>query len=181
MDRQLIDYLPEVMKGFDEFKELMKVEQPEVEALFTAMDNLLKEGFVQDETDQGAERWESILEITPKDTDSLEIRNLRISGRLNEDLPYTYRTLERQLEALCGEEGCYIELKKDDYILKIRVSLEVKGLKQEIEALADRIVPANLILDVELMYNTHGLLGEFSHKRLHTYTHKQLRESVLRA
>lgn len=176
MDRKLIDYLPDIVKELSEFKQVMQTEQTQTEILWTAIDDLLKEAFVQEESKTGISKWESILYITPKDTDSLPIRRFRITGRLNEDLPFTYRTLERQLTALCGENGYSITLNNDEYTLLIRVALTSKKLKEEVGTLAERIVPLNLLLDVDLMYNTHRMLKPYTHQHLSQYTHSSLRE-----
>lgn len=178
MDRKLIDYLPEVLKTYKEFIELMRVEQPQIEALWDACDSLMNEGFLDTETEVGAAKWESILDIKPKNTDSLEIRNFRIHGRLVEDLPYTERTFCKQLAALCGEDGYSYKLDYDKFSLQIKVALTSKKLKDEVQSLAERIVPQNYILDIDLMYNTHRIIREcgFTHSQLSAYTHKQIRD-----
>lgn len=179
MDRALMDYLPGIMQDYEEMQQIMQVEQPGIEALWEACDSLMNEAYVQTETGLGAKRWESILEISPKDTDTLEVRNFRIQGRLVEDLPYTYRMFERQLIALCKEKGYSLFMTEQNGLtLKIRVALSAKELKDEVVKLAERIVPCNIILDVELMYNTHAMLKGYTHAGLSDTTHAQLREKV---
>lgn len=180
MDRELIAYLPGLMQDYEEMKQIMQAEQPCVEALWEACDMLMKEAFLDTETETGAEVWERILEITPKDTDSLELRNFRIKGRLNEDLPYTDRTLERQLLALCGENRYTKELTSENGLtMKIRVALVARELKAEVIALADRIVPAQIVLDIELMYNINSALKRATYRQLKKFTHLQIKEIVL--
>lgn len=179
MDRALMDYLPGIMQDYEEMQQIMQVEQPGIEALWEACDSLMNEAYVQTETGLGAKRWESILDISPKDTDTLEVRNFRIQGRLVEDLPYTYRMFERQLIALCKEKGHSLFMTEQNGLtLKIRVALSAKELKDEVVKLAERIVPCNIILDVELMYNTHAMLKGYTHAGLSDTTHAQLREKV---
>lgn len=172
MDRQLIDYLPEILKKYAEFKEMAKVEQPQVEELWDNIDRLLLEAFVQDESEIGASKWEHIMNIEPFDTDTLEIRNLRIHGRMLEDVPYTYRFLQNQMETLCGADGYTMTLINDNFILKVRVSLKHKKLIREVDNMVERITPLNLILDVDLAYNTHRMLRDYklTHRQLKNYT-----------
>ena len=178
MDRLLLDYLPEVLKTYAEFKEIARVEQYQVSELWDAIDDLLKEAFITDESEIGASRWETILEIEPFDTDTLEFRNFRIHARLLEDKPYTYRTLCKQLSALCGEDGYTIQLDNDAYTLLVRVALKSKQFRNEAEKMLDRVVPLNLILDVDLMYNTHRIIKDtgLTRGQLGAYTHGGLRE-----
>lgn len=180
MDRQLIDYLPGIMQNYEEIKQIMQAEQPTVEALWNACDSLLREAFVQTETEVGAGRWEKILEIQPKDTDTLEVRNFRIKGKLVEDIPYSEPVFERMLAALCGENGFTKKITSENGLtMSIRVALTAKELKQEVDALADRIVPAHFILDIQLMYNTHRMLCPLTHGQLAAMTHAQIKETVL--
>lgn len=179
MDRELIEYLPEYMREYKEMKQIMEVEQGQTGVLWEAVERLLKEAFVCDESEVGAARWEAILDIRPKDTDSLEVRNFRIKGRLNEDLPYTVRTLKQVLTALCGEDGFHMEVYPEDYTLKIEVSLTSKKLLWEVCSLAERMTPLNLLLEVTLMYNTHEMLCPYTHLFLKSCRHEELREEVL--
>lgn len=181
MDRRLMDYLSDIMRDYEEMKQIMQTEQTEVEALWNACDSLMKEAYVQTETAAGAGRWESILTIEPKDTDTLEVRNFRIKGRLVEDLPYTDKIFDRQLAALCGKDGFTREITSDNGItMIIRVALHAKELKEEVVKLAERIVPCNMILDIELKYNTHAMLSDRTHVQLASMTHAQLKEAVFR-
>lgn len=170
MDRQLIDYLPEILKKYAEFKEMAKVEQPQIEELWDNIDRLLLEAFVQDESEIGAGKWEHIMDIDPFDTDTLEIRNLRIHGRMLEDVPYTYRFLCNQLDVLCGTGNYTMILINDDFVLRVRVSLKQKRLINEVGKMVERITPLNIILDVDLAYNTHRMLRDYK------LTHRQLKD-----
>ncbi len=178
MDRKLIDYLPEVLKSYKEFIEIMRVEQPQVDALWDACESLLLEKYLDTQTEVGAAKWESILDIKPKNTDSLGVRSFRIHGRLIEDLPYTERTFCRYLAALCGKDGYTYHLDYDRYSLQIKVALTSKRLKDEVQSLAERLTPQNLILDIDLMYNTHGIIRDtrLTHRELAKLTHKQIRD-----
>lgn len=91
---------------------------------------------------------------------------------MSEDVPYTYRILCRQLQALCGEDGYTISLNKDKYILKVRVALKSRKMKNEVDKLVERIAPLNLLLDVEILYNTHRMLHDYglTYRELGLYT-----------
>lgn len=169
------------MQTYAEIEQIMKAEQTQVNYLWDAVKDLLKEAFVTDETEIGALRWESILNIDPLDTDSLKVRNFRIKSRLIEDLPYTYRTLNSQIKALCGAGGYEINLEGDTFTLNIKVALTAKKFKKEVENLCERVVPLNLFINITLMYNTHELLHPYTHGHLHYYSHQQLRDEPFEA
>lgn len=176
MDRKLLNYLPLFLQTYEEIEQIMKVEQEQVEGLWDTLKGLLKETFVSDESEIGAKRWETILKITPLDTDTLQLRNFRIQSRLIEDIPFTYRTLQNQLKALCGEDGYKTILDGDNFTLYVKVALTTKKLKKEVETICERVVPLNLFIEVTLMYNTHRMLKPFTHGQLKQFTHKQIKD-----
>lgn len=179
MDRNLIDYIPQVLKDVREYKNVMEVEQPEIINLWNELENALKDNFINDATQNGVLRLEKILKIVPKASDTLDIRKFRILARFNEQLPYTFRTLQERLTTLCGKDGYTLELKNDIYTLKVRIELIVKGQYDAVDNLLRRITPANLIIDLDLRYNQHLTLAKFTHAQLAAYTHKQLKEEVI--
>lgn len=179
MQRKLIDYLPNVLKELEEFKQLMTAEQKQIDELWDFIYAILDEAFVDTAEGIGLKRWETILNITPLDTDSIEVRRMRIHARMLEDVPYTWNSFKQMLGSLCGEDGFTLELKNQEYTLVIKVALKSKKLKDEVVKMAERVVPANLILDIDLMYNTHGILRGYTHGQLREFTHGQLRNEVL--
>lgn len=179
MDRNLIDYLPQVLKEVRELKLLLQSEQVEIANLWGSIDNALNDQFVIDATEYGVERWEKILGIIPKATEPLDARKFRILTRLNEQLPYTMRSLKQQLEALCGKDGYSIELYNDTYTIEVKVNLIAKSNFDDVDALLQRVVPANMVIDLSLLYNQHLTLGQFTHSQLGQHTHYDLRNEVI--
>lgn len=179
MDRRMLDYLPDIMKGFAEFVEIAEAEQKTKEQLWEDVYNMFSQGYVSTETEVGARRWEKTLGIVPKDTDSIEVRNFRIRGKLLRDLPYTYRTLQKMLNGICGENGYSINMDMDTSSIEIKVALKSKEFKDEVSILAEDVIPAHILLSVTLMYNTHRMIMRTgkTHGELSQYTHKQIRET----
>lgn len=179
MQRNLIDYLPTVLKEFEEFKQIMSVEQKQVDELWSMIYGILNEAFIDTAEDTGLKRWETILNITPLDTDTIAVRRMRIQAKLIEDVPYTWNNLKKMLGSLCGEEGYTLELKSKEYTLAIKVALTSKKMKEEVVTMCDRVAPANLILDIDLMYNTYDILSNCTYEQLGQFTYDQLRNEVL--
>jgi hypothetical protein len=181
MDREinLLNYLPSVMQEFKEFKVLAEAENPEVSALWSVLEDIMNDQFINDSTENGVKRWETILKIIPKGTDSLDVRKFRILTRLNEKLPYTFTALEQQLVTLCGADRFSLELNNGTYTLTVRVELAAKGKFDEVNELLKRTVPANIVIDLSLLYNQQSVLSGFTHGQLSAYTHNQLRIEVI--
>ncbi len=154
-------------------------ENPEIRKLWVALETALNDEFVKSATPNGVGRWETILNIVPKGTDKLDERKFRILTRLNEQLPYSWRMLAQQLSTLCGQDGYTMQLKNEEYTLTVKVALIAKANFSDVDDLLHRIVPANMIIDLSLLYNQFDTLTKFVHDYLSAYTFDQLRDEVI--
>ena len=179
-ERNLIEYLPEFLRDVKELQAVLSVaEQPEMVDLWQAEENALRDQFVEDATENGVSRWEKILGIIPKATDDLDVRKFSILARINESLPFTITTLHQQLTALCGENGYEVNLDANNYLLIVRVALTAESSFDAVDSLLKRVVPANLIIDISLMYNKHKHFGVYTHGGLEQFTHEQMRKVII--
>lgn len=179
MRRNLIDYAPPILQELEEYKALMSAEQQQIDTLWNLAHAFLDEALVDQATGEGLKRWEKILGITYLDTDEARVRRLRIQAKIMEDVPYTESVLRNILTGLCGKDNYSIDIKYEEYRVTIKVALVSKKLKDEVVTMAERVVPANMILDIDLMYNTYGILRGYTHRQLRQFTHRQLRKKVL--
>lgn len=177
-DRLLIDYLPPFMQGFEEIKQITQGEQPEVDALWVACQNTLDDQFVLYATENGVKRWEKIMGIMPKETDTLGERKFRIISKINQELPYTITKLKESLTVLCGEGNFSIDLQPSNYHITVKLALTNKNNYSDVVDLLSKVIPANLTQLVQIMYNDQKTLGQFTHAELTSYTHEQLRNEV---
>lgn len=179
-DRRMIDYIPHIIRDVREYKAIMNdAEQPEMVEIWNAFDNALNDQFILDATENGVSRWEKILGIIPKATLTLDERKFTILTRINEQLPFTITTLNEQLKSLCGADGYVVQLNANAYTLIVKVALVAVQNFTDVQQLLNRIVPANLIVQLSIIYNTHEVLRDFTHAGLSAYTHYQLRNEVL--
>lgn len=172
-------YQPDVIKGYREISGITQAENPELAMLWSAANSVFLDQFIETLTDNGCMRWEKILDIRPKDTDTLQVRRFRIKARINEDLPYTWRALEKVLDTMCGKGAYAMTLHNDEYRLVILLELTVKKLFDEVEQSVKRMIPANLILEVKLRYNTWGQVKALTWGELKNRTWKDVKEEVL--
>ena len=134
----LLSYLPPVLQELEEFNILVKEYQ-----------NLLSDQFVHEATENGLSRWEKILSINPKPTDTLEQRRWEILNRLNIKIPYTWTMLKNKLYALYGDSYT-IKLISDTYTIQIRVPQELSDSEiRSTYTMLEVIVPANMIIDIQ--------------------------------
>ena len=179
IERKLIDYLPPYMQEYAEIGTIMQSEQPDIDNLWSAFETAFADQYILDATAYGVQRWEFMLGISPKDTDTLDERKFRILTRLNQELPYTLTKLKEALIALCGVDGFSIHLNSAEYRIEVKLALDNEKNCQEVADLLTKMVPANLTQVVSVLYNNHLLLNQFIHGELSAYTHHQLKAENL--
>lgn len=184
MDRQMIEYLPEWLREFQEIKEITKQQQIQAQQLWTVLEDVIwKNNFIESLDENGCSRWERMLGIQNKDTYTVEECRLKILGMLAEQRPFTMRMLERTLAVLCGENtdennpNYKVDLDAGNYKLTVRIAMSSENVFSDVIKLLDRIVPCNLVVDVELLYNQHKELAQYTHEQLSEYTHEELKKN----
>ena len=175
----ILNYLPQIMQQLEQFKQIANAENPEINTLWTAIEDLLNNQFVVSANEDGIAKYEALLDIQPKATDELEVRRFRVLGRITESIPYTYNALKAQLNNLCGNDGYTIKLNNGTYTLIVKVALTSKKQYDEVDALLKRTVPANIIIDLDLLYNSYNVLNTFTYEQLETFTYEDLRSTAL--
>lgn len=146
MSRQvdIAKYYPNIMKEVREFKWIATVENPELLLLWGTLGEVLSNQFIADLLVSGAERWETILKIRAKDTDTMEIRRARILAKINEDIPYTHRSLEQKLTAIYGENMTTVDIDYSRYAVSVTLDLSMMPNITTVDRLLQVIIPANL-------------------------------------
>lgn len=178
MERKLIDYLPDTLRGYREFAAIADGQQWLYDGLWEAVDRALDDQFVPSAGEYGLSRWESILGIYAKGTDTEEERRTRILLRLSEQLPFTMRRLAAQLRSVSGVD-CAVELRMGGCVLRVRLPLTARTNEADVRSLLARVVPLNLAIDFDLARNQHRQLAAYTHRELAAFTHRELNERVM--
>lgn len=179
-DRKLINYLPQSLQENRELAAIMEAEQPEIDNLWNSAEQALTNQFVLEATEDGVKRWESMLDIPPKGTDTIDERKFRILTKMNQELPYTLRKLEHTLTNLCGIDGFSIKVFAVEHHIEVKLALGNHNSYSEVESILNKMIPANMTRNIELMYNSYNVWNEFTHTEMTTYTHERLRNEVLK-
>ena len=176
---KIADLWPPIMQELKEFQKIAEIEEAFFERLKQEIENIVDDQFIQTATEKGIARRERMLKISPFADDTLETRRFRVQGVWNDKLPYTYRVLLERLDSLCGPDGYVMELNAGEYSLNIKIELTRKRMFDEVVKISRQMVPANIVVTVELRYNQHLTLANFTHEQLSQYTHYQLRNEVI--
>ena len=173
------DLWPPIMQELEEFQKIAGIEELYFEQLKQEIENIVDDQFILTATEKGIARREKMLKFVPFADDTLETRRFRVQGAWSDKLPYTYRVLLERLDSLCGPDGYVMELNAGEYSLNIKIELTKKRMFDEVVRITRQMVPANIVIAVELRYNQHLTLANFTHEQLSQYTHYQLRNEVI--
>lgn len=179
MQTNILEYLPDFLKDVKEIVIHARAEEPELAALWQACEDAYADQFLYTMTENGIKRWENMLKISPMGTDTIEDRRFRVINRVNAQLPYSYRMIEAHLTQMCGADGYKMTYDKATWTLEIRITLTSKKQFDDVQVMVSEMIPANIVLDVDLLYNTHEILSRFTYEQLSQLTHDQLRNEVL--
>lgn len=175
----LLDYLPSFIKKIEEFKKIMEINDLEILNINEGIDDILKNLFIFDASEDAINRYENILEIIPKSTHNLEKRKDNILFKYRQTLPFTVCNLIFMLNSICGENGYVLDIIYESFILKIKIKLENKGLKDIIDELLERVVPMNLIINVYIDYNTWNMIRPFKWDDIKIYKWQNLKDDEI--
>lgn len=175
----LINRLPPFLQNKEEYIQTFKTKDVQFILLWEKINECFKNLYLHELTEYGVKRWEKIMRITPKASDTLDDRRFRIINRYLTNVPYTYRKIKHILNTLCGENGYKLELNHINYELRVKLELYSKKQIDEVKVILRRIIPANLVLEVSILYNQHSTLSRIKHGQLKSMTHKTIREEVL--
>lgn len=146
MERKLIDYLPYVVQDFKEFQGITNGEQPEFDLVWDAHEQVFTNQFIDTMDNYGLSRWESMLKITPKGTDTLETRRARIKTQLNNFVPYPIRVFVQMLTAIANGEPFTLTMEPGSYLLEIVTEWGASGQVEGLEYLIENILPCNIAI-----------------------------------
>lgn len=172
-----ISYLPPVYAKILEFQQLANVYDKENEKIAKEVERVFGNFFILSLDEYGCKRWESILKIKVNASNTIEDRRFAILTKLLGMRPYTYNKLKELLSGLVGKDNYKLNRDIREKVLSVKLNLAVKNQRRVILELLDNIVPANMIIKVDLLYNTHEILSKDTHEELNSYSHTDLRES----
>lgn len=138
-------HYPPTVNDFEEFIEIGKVENSNFNRVRIELLQLFSMRFVHDTDEVGIARWEKMLKLKRRASDSLETRRVRVLAKINNKLPYTWRTLNQLLTSIFGEGNYHINLDPQEYIIELLIPSEHSYYRELLEIL-EPMIPLNIYL-----------------------------------
>ena len=145
---------PPTVSDFEEFIEIGQVENSNFNRVRVELLQLFAMRFVHYTDEPGIARWEKMLRLKRSSTDNLETRRMRILAKINNKLPYTWRSLQQLLNSIFGKVNYQINLDPQEYVLELLIPSE-QNYYSELQDILEPMVPLNIYMII-----AEGILKE---------------------
>lgn len=144
MQTAILNHYPPVIKQIKEIQQIAKAEDIEFSKLEIHAKRCIGNQFILIANESGIARFETMLEITPSKSDSLEVRRARVLARWYNAMPYSLETLKKKIQTIC--EGKSPEIKIKGYEIKVTIPIEpgTDYMLPEVQEMLEEFLPLNL-------------------------------------
>jgi hypothetical protein len=175
----LVAYLPPFIAEYKEIFAALTAENSEFQMMWEAVDQVLKNQFIQSSDEYGISRREKMLGIVPLANETLEDRKFRLLTKYSENIPYTKQHLKNLLSTLCGPDGYQLIITESTYTVMVKVSIIAKKQINIILEHLERVLPCNMTFSVDILYNIWSKVSSYRWDSLSNYTWRNMKEEVL--
>ncbi len=173
-----VHYLPGCLQEVKEFKAIGAAVDAQIAMMTARRAQLLADQIIATASLAVIVRWETALGLPSNPALALDERRYAVAARLRMRVLITLSKLADQLNQIT-DEGATVAMDYEARTLIVKVALRSKHNYSTVEELLTKLVPANTVIALSLLYNRHSTLSRFTHAQLAAYTHAQLRKEVL--
>ena len=166
------DNVPEFLRDIYDLKTLFDAEQPQIDELLNAAEDMLKEFRTAFFSEKTAQLWEELCGLTPAPAWNIDRRRERVRSRICVPSNITAEALKEIIEYTGGVEVELVEI-PEEYTVIVRFVGE-KGIPQYLDDIfeaVNRIRPFHIKVEPEF---TWAKLQDLSTEKLEDMADKQL-------
>lgn len=164
-------YCPGTVSELQEFRKLGEIEGAILDEEAAAKETLERNQWILTAERNGLLRLAGMMGFFGAEQTETEDLREEILSRWCSRSPYTYFHLQDWLDSCVGAENYTGILERESYRLRLILELCVKEKREFLQKHLRKIIPANLVLQVNLNVNTHG--------KLHSLRHGEMKEREL--
>ncbi|RED65467.1 putative phage tail protein [Cohnella phaseoli] len=162
MSKPIQEYWPTFYSDIEDFVELAKAEDKELQLAAGSVDQLFSNQFVLTSGIEAVKRRESMLGIqADPSVESLDFRRRRIVNRYSTKPPFTLRYLQQRLDRLIGPGLTIVSVDLEQFIMYVTTNIQNANIFREVQYTIQTIKPANLIYQQET--STAATIGLEAH------------------
>lgn len=172
-------YWAVVFSSLREEQEIAKSVNPEFSLLWSRIRQFLNDCFVETAQLYVIERWEKIVGIVPKVTDTLDERRARILYMMQVTLPYSEGTLKHiYLAGIVGEGNYKVTVDPVNCTIEVLLNPAKQTQWDDVAQMLDTILPANMVLTMGYMGTPHSTMEKYTHDELSAFSHDEIRDEL---
>jgi len=172
-ENRYLYYLPNTVRELQEFQKLAEMEGGILKEEAAAKEELIRNQWILTAERSGLLRLSGIMGLYGAEGMETEKLRAEILSGWSSRSPYTLFHLEDWLDGCLGADAYRIKAEQERYLLQVVLELRVKDRKEFLKKHLRKIIPANLILDVQLNTNMHEDLKGMTHGKMKTLGWKQ--------
>lgn len=138
-------HFPPTVSDFEEFIEIGKVESTNFNRVRIDLLQLFGTRFIHSVDEVGIARWEKMLKLRRRATDDLEVRRMRVLAKINNRIPYTWRSLQQLLNSIFGKDNYQLDLDPQELVLELLLPYEQKYYGELVDIL-EPMIPLNIYM-----------------------------------
>lgn len=159
-------YLPDVVRELQEFQKMAEFEGPILEEEAAAKEEMIRNQWILTAERRGLLRLARMMGFSGAEAMETEPLREEILYRWNNQSPYTYFHLLDWLDGYCGAGEYKAKLERESYLLHLVLELRIKEKRDFLLRHLRKMIPANLMLKIDLNTNTHGKIGVMTHGQM---------------
>lgn len=175
-------YLPDILDEYYEFQKLNSIESDLLDEALYLKNKAIENQWIESADRDGLEKFASIAGVTER-FDNVDLEEFRdyIFFTWNNAAPYTMWDLKEWLDGYCGEDFYELTMDYDEYSLRVVMELDIKDKIDFVMVKLRAMVPANIVVNVHVRYNTYGIVGKYKNRlfQSNNLTHRQIAEEDL--
>ena len=176
----LIKLIPDIFREVREFNEIFSSVESKARRIEDELKQQTSDMYIysEDISEKGVDRLAQSLKVDVSGL-AFEDKVFKIKTFLIDKRPYNIPNVKNMLNVLCGEDGYLFSVDNKTLSVSVKLDLGRKNQFAAVYELLDKVIPSNMLLATEILYNLHGDLTEMTHETLNTKTHQQIRSDVL--
>lgn len=175
---QYIEYIPEVLQEQREFIAMGSAVDMQLAILQNRYEQVLKNRYIDTADAATVKRLQTIFGMEYNPDMRLDEQRRQLKARKQMRFVINLQRIRAMLAEITGNDATLL-MDYDALLMTVRVALPSKHNFRTVEELLADTVPANVALNVYLLYNQHDFIKHFTHARLSELTHRQIRSDVL--
>lgn len=156
----------DAVKGIPDLDQFNNSVDRQISKINTQVDRLDEDNYFENMSENRVARWEGILKLTPKSSATIEERRFAAHAKAIDKLPYTYRVVLRDLQALASDAVMTVA----DRHAVISIGLSNTNMINSVIELLEKKLPLDITYEIIVLYNTWNMLLTYSWSELSAYT-----------